>query len=219
MIKINLIPHEVLAEQEKKLRILQLGAAASLLAFVIACVSAWRWNTEHSLEVQKLTLRTELNKVTEQVKLVEKVEARLAEVQARLKVITDLLKGRLLNPYFMEDFARSLVSGVWVTGLNTSGAGQGLKLTVQAKALEKDQIANWLRTLESYGNTVDSAATPAATPAPAPAPPKGPGAKAAPKPPPNRFTEIELGGITAGNEDGKQIYTFSVTMTYQNPKL
>jgi Tfp pilus assembly protein PilN len=214
MIKINLIPHEILADQEKKLRILQAGAMASILAFFIALLSAWRWNTEHSLEVHRETIRAELNKVNDKVKKVEDFEKTLAAVQSRLDVINNLLKGRLLNPYFMEDFARSLVTGIWVTNMNTSNAGLGLKLTVTAKALEKDQIANWLRTLESYGNTVDSAATPA----PAAPPAKGPGAKVV-KPPPNRFTEIELGGINATNEDGKQIYTFSVTMTYQNPKL
>lgn len=213
MIKINLIPPEVLAEQEKKLRILQAGAAASVLAFVIACVSAWRWNTEHALTVHREEIRAELNKVNEKVKQVEEFEKTLAAVQSRLDVINNLLKGRLLNPYFMEDFARSMVGGVWVTNLSASSAGQGLKLNVTAKALEKDQIANWLRTLETYGNTVDSAST-----TPAPAPPK-PGAKAAPKPPPNRFTDIELGGINAVSEGGKQIYGFTVTMTYQNPKL
>ena len=216
MIKINLIPTEILADQEKKLRMLQAGAAASVLAFVIALVSAWRWNTEHSLEVHRETVRAELNKVNEKVKQVEEFEKTLAAVQSRLNVITDLLKGRLLNPYFMEDFARSLVSGVWVTGIVTSNQGQGLKLTVQAKALEKDQIANWLRTLESYGNTVDSATT---TPAPAPKPGSPAAAKPAAKTVPNRFTDIELGGINAVTEDGKQIYNFSVTLTYQNPKL
>src|SRR6185295_756205 len=190
MIKINLIPGEILADQEKKLRMLQAGAAASVLAFIIALVSAWRWNTEHSLEVRRETVRIELNKVNEKVKKVEEFEKTLAAVQSRLDVINNLLKGRLLNPYFMEDFARSLVSGVWVTSMVTSNQGQGLKLTVQARALEKDQIANWLRTLESYGNTVDSATTTTPAPAPKPGAPAGPKAK----PVPNRFTDIELGG-------------------------
>jgi len=215
MIKINLIPGEILADQEKKLRMLQAGAAASVLAFIIALVSAWRWNTEHSLEVRRETVRIELNKVNEKVKKVEEFEKTLAAVQSRLDVINNLLKGRLLNPYFMEDFARSLVSGVWVTSMVTSNQGQGLKLTVQARALEKDQIANWLRTLESYGNTVDSATTTTPAPAPKPGAPAGPKAK----PVPNRFTDIELGGINAVTEDGKQIFNFSVTLTYQNPKL
>jgi len=211
MIKINLIPAEILQEQEKRLRALQAGAAATILGLIIAFVSAVRWNQEHSLAVHRETVRAELNKVNEKVKQVEEFEKTLAAVQSRLDVINNLLKGRLLNPFFMEDFARSLVSGVWLTGMNTSNHGQGLKLTVQAKALEKDHIANWLRTLETYGNTVDSAdASQAAVPAPG----KKPG-----KPVPNRFSDIELGGINAADDNGKQIYNFTVTMTYQNPKL
>lgn len=215
MIKINLIPPEVLAEQEKKLRALQAGAVATLFAFLIACLSAWRWTTAHNLEVHRDDIKTELNKVNEKVKQVEEFKKTRDAVQARLDVINNLLKGRLLNPYFMEDFARALVTGVWVTNLSAQNAGQGLKLSISARALEKDKIADWLRSLESYGNTVDSAAS-----LPAPAPAKGPaGAKAAAKPPPNRFSDIELGGINAVQDAGRQIYTFTVTMTYQNPKL
>lgn len=208
MIRINLIPPEILAAQEKKLRILQGSAAAAVLALIVAGVSMVRWTQEHRLTLRREEVKAELNKVTEKVKQVENFEKVLAAVQSRLDVIHNLLKGRLLNPYFMEDFARTLVGGVWITNMATAPAGQGLKLTIQAKAMEKDQIANWLRTLESYGNTVDSAA---------PAPPPKPGAMPAPKP--NRFDNIELLGITAATEDGEQVHSFSVTMTYQNQKL
>jgi Tfp pilus assembly protein PilN len=211
MIKINLIPPEVLADQEKKLRILQGSALAGVIAVVVACVSLARWTTEHNLTVHREEVRAELNKVNEKVKQVDEFEKVLAAVQSRLDVINNLLKGRLLNPYFMEDFGRSLVSGIWVTNIAAQNQGQGLKLAVSAMALEKDQIANWLRTLDTYGNTVDSATT-------APPAPLKPGQKA-PKPPPNRFSEIELGAINQQNQAGKQIYSFTVTMTYQNPKL
>jgi Tfp pilus assembly protein PilN len=217
MIKINLIPPEFLAEQEKKLRILQAALAACVLALVVAGVSLWRWDTEHGMGVKREGLQAELNKVNEKVKQVDEFEKVLAAVQSHLDVINNLLKGRLLNPFFMEDFARALTGGIWVTSINTSASGNGLKLAVSAKALDKDQIAAWIRSLESFGNTVESATT-------VPTPPQGKGApgkggSAAPPAKPNRFSDIELGGIQAVTESGSQIFTFTLNCTYQNPKL
>lgn len=212
MIKINLIPPEVLAEQAKKLRILQATLAAGCFALLIAMVSLWRWDTQHNLVSERDQLKAELNKVNEKVKQVEAFEAILAQVQSHLDVINNLLKGRLVNPYFMEDFARALTGGVWVTSINSTQDGNALKLQIDAKALDKNEIADWMRSLESYGNTVNSAET---IPAPVPA---RPGAKEPPKPP-NRFSNIELGSIQQTNEGGTLVYTFSLSCSYQNPKL
>lgn len=210
MIKINLIPPEVLAEQAKKLRVLQATLVAGCFALLIAGVSLWRWDTQHNLLSERDELKDELNKVNEKVKQVEAFEAILAQVQSHLDVINNLLKGRLINPYFMEDFARALTGGIWVTNINTAPSGNGLKLQINAKAMDKNEIAAWMRSLETFGNTVDSAQT-------LPPAPKKAG-KEPPKPP-NRFSDIELGGIQQANEEGTPVYTFSLTCTYQNPKL
>lgn len=212
MIKINLIPPEILAEQAKKQQIIQVGAAGVVLAALVACLSAWHWNTKHGLTSHRDEIKAELNKVNEKVKEVEKFQAQKAAVEARLKVITDLLKGRLTYPAFLEDFARAVTGGIWITGMNTSDAAGGLKVQVQARALGKDKIADWIRELEKYGVTVDTAA-------PAPEPLKGPGAKKPEVKDMHRFKDIELGGIQAAMEEGTQIFSFTLTCVYKNPKL
>ena len=52
---------------------------------------------------------------------------------------------------FMEDLLKSLPGGVWLTTLNASNDGSGLKVSMGAKAASSEDVARWLRTLEAPG--------------------------------------------------------------------
>ena len=59
----------------------------------------------------------------------------------------DLLASRPLYPRFMGEFLRTLPSGVWLMGLTTTNEGNGLGVSLQAKALLSEDVSKWLRTL------------------------------------------------------------------------
>lgn len=153
-IKVNLVPAELLLKAQQKQQILQASIAGALLAILIVIASAAHYYGLVRLENTLKYDQAELKKLEVIVAKVEELERTAAAVRARLGVITDLLKGRPMYPYFMSDFARSVPLGIRVVGLTTAGGGSSatpLKLTMTAEARSNDDIALWVRRMEDSG--------------------------------------------------------------------
>jgi Tfp pilus assembly protein PilN len=158
MIKINLVPAEILAKAKQR----QLKVQATLVGIVLVGVLVLL-SMVHVAKLERL--KTKLAKDQDQLKKLEKIvaevdelEKTVAAVRSRLNVITDLLKGRELYPAFMSDFVRSVPPGVMVRTLNSSGGGSAatpLKLTISASARSNNDIASWVHGLEDSGKFSD----------------------------------------------------------------
>jgi Tfp pilus assembly protein PilN len=154
MIKVNLVPVEILAKARQRQQMLQAAAVGVALLVLIAGMSFVHFFTLKRLESKLAYDEGELKKLEVIVKKVEELEKTAAAVRARLNVITDLLKGRPLYPYFMADFVRSVPPGVRVKTVTTTGGGSSatpLKLVIAAEARTDDDIAGWTRRLEDSG--------------------------------------------------------------------
>ena len=154
MIKVNLVPSEILAKAEQKQRLLQASAAGVILLVFLVLISLthlWRLSeVKHQLDADNGRLK-QLQVI---VAKVEELEKTAAAVRARLNVVTALLRGRPLYPYFMSDFVRSVPSGVQVTSLSTIGGGSAaapLKLTISGQARSNEDIADWVKRMEASG--------------------------------------------------------------------
>ena len=153
-IRVNLVPADILAKAAQKEQMIQVGIVATLVAMLIALVSAGHWYRLVRLESQLGEGQAKLKKLEVIVQKVEELERTAAAVRARLNVITDLLKGRPVYPRFMDDFARSVPGGVRVKSLTTSGGGSSaapLKLNIDCEARTNEDIAGWIKTLEGTG--------------------------------------------------------------------
>lgn len=149
MIKVNLVPAEILAKAKQRQLLLQAAVVGSLMAFVLAGVSFAHWYGKHSLEITLALDEAELKRLDRVVKQVEELEKAAAAVRARLSVIEDLLLGRAYYPVFMSEFARSVPAGVKVNTMNTATAAPGaIKLTISAVANSNEDIAAWVKALE-----------------------------------------------------------------------
>jgi type IV pilus assembly protein PilN len=152
MIKVNLVPADILAKAQQRQRLLQIGLACGAAVLVIAVISMGFW-----LHLQRLQARLKADKahyedLKKVVKIVEDDKSQKAELEKRLGVIVGLDRGRRTYPYFMSDFVRSVPESVRVLTLNTSGGGgSALKLTMTAEARSTDDIALWIHTLEGLG--------------------------------------------------------------------
>jgi Tfp pilus assembly protein PilN len=154
MIKVNLVPAEILAKAEQKQQMLQAAAAGVVVLAVIALVSMSHYYKLESIEKKLAKQQSDLKKLEVIVAKVEELERTAAAVRARLNVITDLLKSRPLYPYFMSDFVRSVPTGVRVKALTTAGGGSNagpIKLNIQAEARTNEDIAEWVRRMEEMG--------------------------------------------------------------------
>lgn len=150
MIKVNLVPAEILAKASQRQLLRQSWAAGALLAALLALISAGhlfgKFRLAHELSYNESELKR-LSKIVEQVEALEKATA---AVRARLNVIEELLRGRSFYPIFMSDFARSVPPGVRVSDLRTtSQPGGTLRLAISAVANSQEDIAVWVRGLEN----------------------------------------------------------------------
>ncbi len=149
MIKINLVPAEILAKAKQRQLLLQASVVGGLLALVLAVVSAGHWYGKHALEIELTVNEAELARLDAVVKQVEELEKAAAAVRARLNVIEDLLLGRTFYPVFMSEFARSVPGGVRVNSMSTAATTPGtVKLAITAVANSNEDIAAWVKTLE-----------------------------------------------------------------------
>lgn len=154
MIKVNLVPGEILAKAKQRQQVLQAAAAGVCLLVVVAGVSFGHWWGFKRLEAKLAEDMKELKKLEVIVAKVEELERTVNAVRARLNVINDLLKGRAMYPYFMSDLARSVPGGVRIRTLMTAGGGSTatpLKLTITAESRTNEDIAAWTRKMEESG--------------------------------------------------------------------
>lgn len=150
MIKVNLVPADILAKARQRQLMLQASVVGSLLAVVVVIISVVHWYGLHSLQNDFNYKQAKLERLKAIVSQVEELEKATAAVRARLGVIEDLKKGRTYYPVFMSDFARTVPPGVKVAALATSTQpGSALKLTITATALTSEDVAAWVRTLQT----------------------------------------------------------------------
>lgn len=149
MIKVNLVPAEILAKAKQRQLMLQAAVLGGLMALVLIVVSLGHWYGKRQLEQRLGYVESELSRLDRIVKQVEELEKAAAAVRARLNVIEDLLLGRAYYPIFMSEFARSVPGGVKVNTMTTSNAAPGtIKLSIVAVANSNEDIAAWVKTME-----------------------------------------------------------------------
>ena len=152
MIKINLVPGEILAKARQRQLLLQAGLAGGVIGVVLVLISLVHWAGLYRLQNEYSYKESKLKELGAIVAKVEELEKAADAVRARLGVIESLLKGRAFYPLFMSEFARTVPGGVKVTQLSTaSQPNGGVKLSITAVADTSDDVANWMRTLEKNG--------------------------------------------------------------------
>ncbi len=149
MIKVNLVPAEILAKARQRQLVLQAALVGGLLAVAVVLASVVHWYSLFALQNDYNFKESKLKKLSAIVAQVDELEKAAAAVRARLGVIEDLLKGRAFYPIFMSDFARTVPGGVKVTNMTTSYQNNSVKLSISATANSNDDVAAWVRTLQT----------------------------------------------------------------------
>lgn len=150
MIKVNLVPSEILAKARQRQLMLQASLVGGVLAVIVVLISVGHWFGLYRLQNDYNYKEAKLKKLGAIVAQVEELEKAAAAVRARLGVIEDLLKGRAFYPFFMSEFARTVPSGVRVTQLTTmTQPNSTVKLTITASAATSEDVAAWVRTLQA----------------------------------------------------------------------
>lgn len=153
MIKVNLVPAEILAKARQRQLLMQAGIIGGVFLVLVLLVSLGHYYSLFRLQNEFKYKESKLKELAAVVAQVEELEKASAAVRARLNVIEDLLKGRAFYPLFMSEFARTVPGGVKVTALTTaSQSSSSLKLSITGTAGSNQDIATWVRTLQGDTN-------------------------------------------------------------------
>jgi Tfp pilus assembly protein PilN len=149
MIKVNLVPAELLAKAKQRQLLLQAVVLGSLMGLVLVVVSFGHWYGKRTLEITLAADEAELKRLDRVVKQVEELEKAAAAVRARLGVIENLLLGRAYYPIFMSEFARTVPAGVRVNTMATAAVSpEKIKMSIGAIANSNEDIAAWVKAME-----------------------------------------------------------------------
>jgi len=162
MIKVNLVPREILDKEVQRQRAMQAGLVGVVILAIFAGISFQHYNKKVTLEKRYEEQKAKLKKLEAIVAQVNQFEARAAAVRSRLAVMNDLLKSRELYPKFMVDLIESFPDGVWIGPLSTAKGEDGLNISMPAFATSTRDVTTWLRTLEDsevFSKAVISAIT------------------------------------------------------------
>lgn len=153
MIKVNLVPRELLDREAQKQRMAQAAVAGACLVLVLVGVSGWHWLRATKAESQLADLNKEYERLAKVVKQVEELEATAKAVKTRLEVMNGLLKVRPLYPFFMTDLQATMPPGTWLTTLTTVHKDPNqLTVTIgNAGANSSEGLTQWLRNIEASG--------------------------------------------------------------------
>jgi Tfp pilus assembly protein PilN len=153
VIRINLVPQELLDREAQKRRVAQAGVILGLVLFVGVGISFLHYHRKIRLEKKLQLAQAELGKLKDVKDKLAAAKSRQAQVLSRRAVIKGLMTSRRFYPRFMSDLADVLPSGIWLEALALQGGPEGLNITVSAGALQSGDITDWFRTLSSTGTT------------------------------------------------------------------
>lgn len=149
MIRVNLVPQEILDRELQKQRLAQVSVAAGFLAVIFLGVSFGHYYKAVSLEKRLVEAEAEFKRLEAIVKQVEELEAKAKAVKARLDVIQDLLVSRQFYPKFMTEILKNLGDGVWVKSLSATGSTTEMAVSMSCEASSLESATAWLRQLQA----------------------------------------------------------------------
>ncbi|MFH1724670.1 MAG: PilN domain-containing protein [Elusimicrobiota bacterium] len=149
MIRINLVPQEILDKELQKQRAVQIGVAVGFVVLIFAGISFVHYYKGVKLAGHLAEQEEKFKKLETIVKQVEALEAQALAVRSRLNVMQDLLKARPLYPRFMTALLKTLPDGIWLKTMTTGGSAQALDVDMSAQALTVENASDWLRRLEA----------------------------------------------------------------------
>lgn len=166
MIKINLVPKEILDKEAQRQRAIQIGVAAGLVLILIVGLSYWHYHTRSSLEAELAQAKADAERLKDAKSKLAQARSRQAAVQKRREVLQGLISSRRLYPVFMSDMVDMMPRSIWLENLKTKGTGpEALSVEFSAVALRPEDVADWLRVLNSsqsaklHGRFSDAALT------------------------------------------------------------
>lgn len=149
MIRVNLVPQDILDKEIQRLRAMQALAGVGVLLFFLGGVSFKHYRTKVELLKTLEQQQAELKRLEQIVAEVKALESQAAAVRSRLGVMDGLLVSREFYPRFMSQLVETFPPGIWINSLGAAPGGEGLTLSLASNARTVRDLLDWYRTLKT----------------------------------------------------------------------
>jgi type IV pilus assembly protein PilN len=145
-VRINLLPHR---EQKRIARQRQFVSLAVMLAVLaVGVVGLVHFVLATQIEMQESRnklLKTEIAKLDEQIKEIDKLREQISQVLARKQVVETLQSNRNEAVHLIDQLVRQLPDGIYLRSVRQSGT----KVTVIGYAQSNARVSTLMRNIES----------------------------------------------------------------------
>ena len=146
MIRINLLPHR---EQKRQARQRQFVSLAALLVVlgvgVIGLVHFVLATQIESQNSRNVLLKTEIAKLDEQIKEIDKLRDQIAQVLSRKQVVETLQSNRNEAVHLLDQLVRQLPDGIYLRSIKQVGT----KVTLVGYAQSNARVSTLMRNIEA----------------------------------------------------------------------
>lgn len=155
MIRVNLVPQDILDRELQKQRMVQVGVVAAVFGLAFAGLSYSHYHRKVVLTAQLEQAKKELAELEKYKNLLTEATSKRNTVVARRKVIEGLLTSRLVYPRFMTDIGEGLPKGMWLESLTTTTKPNNVvEVSAGAASLRPEDAAQWLRGVNASTSAV-----------------------------------------------------------------
>lgn len=151
MIQINLLPHrEAARKKRRELFAVQLGLAVAVGVFVALLVFAWYQARLDMQEKRNALLTAEIKVLDEQIKEIATLQSELDGLKARQTGVESLQGDRNMPVYLLDEMAKQLPDGVYLTTLKQDG----MNISLTGVAQTQERVSELLRNFSGKSDWV-----------------------------------------------------------------
>ena len=142
MILINLLAHrEAARKRRQEMFYITLAASALFGVLVAGLIYAWYEAQISNQRSRNQFLQTEIKRLEAQIKDVATLQSEIASLRARQQAVEDLQADRNLPVHLLNEIARQLPEGVFLSSLRH----QNLSVTITGTAQSNERVSELLR--------------------------------------------------------------------------
>lgn len=146
MAHINLLPwREELRKQRQKDFFVILGSAAFAMVLVVVYVHFYVAGQIEDQETRNSFLMAEVKKVEAQIKEIQELEKKKAQLIARMQVIDQLQKNRPEVVHLFDEMVRLVPEGMYLTNI----VQKGRTLTIDGTAQSNARVSAFMRAMDA----------------------------------------------------------------------
>ena len=146
MIRINLLPHREQKRQARQRQFVSLTIGLSILSLAVILLVHVIFGAQiETQESRNGLLKTEITKLDEQIKEIDKLREQTQALLARKQVVETLQSNRTEAVHLLDQMVRQLPDGIYLKSLKQAGA----KVTLVGYAQSNARVSTLMRNIES----------------------------------------------------------------------